>query len=263
MRCVAKMIVIIPLIVLFLVFSGALALLPAGPIVRRRLLVRNTSLFSRFLLMVLGVRVRVRGHRRLVRSGPGLIVANHVSYIDVLVLASLAPAAFVTSVELRGLPLLGLLARLGGSVFVERRRPQGLLREIARIARLLGAGIPVTLFPEGTTSNGDRVQPFKVSLFAAAVQSTVPVRPVCLRYVRVNGVRPDRTACDAVFYYGGITFFRHLPRFLALKSVVVEVVPLTAIPMRAGFTRKDAAQEAHRAVSDAYAGSGPPPGRNP
>ena len=170
MRVLLKSLGIIPLFLLFSFITGIISLLPTARRTKRAAAIRVSSFFSRLLLRLLGVHIHVKHKERLLKKSEVLlIVANHLSYIDVLVLSALVPAVFVTSVELKHTAVIGALARLSGSLFVERRKPSGLKREIEYIAFVLGQGLPVVLFPEGTTSNGDRVHQFKNSLFDAAV----------------------------------------------------------------------------------------------
>lgn len=255
MRTLLKGLGIVPLVIAYIVSSCVIMVLPAGARLRRRFLIKNTSVFSRIMLALLGIRVRVKHRERLHTVVAGrLVAANHVSYIDILVISSLMPSVFVTSVELGSTVFLGMLARLGGSLFVERRKASGLRQEIAEIARVLGEGFAVALFPEGTTSNGERVRPFKKSLFDAAVRAESDVLPLCIRYRHVNGVELTPDNRDLVFYYGGVSFFRHVPRLLSLKSVDVEVIPLRTIRVQKKDTRKELAAGAHDAISAAYHG---------
>lgn len=249
-RAVFKALGTIALVVPYLLASLAAIALPGRARTRRTRLASIASFFSRRALALYGVRVIAKG-----RMGPHagrLVIANHLSYVDVLVTASLEPSVFVTSMELRNTPVLGHLARLSGSLFVERRRASGLKREIEAITRALNQGFSVVLFPEGTTSNGDSVCPFKRSLFDAAIRAPSSVQPVCLRYTSVNQQALTTGTRDAVFYYGGTTFFRHFPRFLALRSVTVEVSLLAPLFARTGETRKHLADRAHDAISRAY-----------
>lgn len=253
MRALLKGLAIAPLLLLYVILSGVIHLFPALRKTKRAASLRTTTVFARIVLFLLGVRVRVKNHERLHQAGRGrLIVANHLSYIDVLALASLVPSAFITSVELKHTALLGTLARLGGSIFVERRKPSGLKREIRDIADLLGQGLTVALFPEGTTSNGDRVQPFKNSLFDAAVAARADIVPLCFRYTKVNQARLNRQNRDAVFYYGGIPFLKHAPALLALRTIDVEVLVLKTIKVQDRTTRKELAALTHNAISAAY-----------
>ena len=223
-----------------------------GGSTRRTLRTRVTSFFARLVLSVF--RIRVHGARAGSLTGGHrgrLIIANHVSYVDVLVLSSLLPSVFITSVELGDTLLLGPLARFGGSLFVERRKRSGVKREIEEIARVLEQGFNVVLFPEGTTSNGERVLSFKKSLFDSAVRVHAEVLPVCLRYTKINGEPISAHNRNSIFYYGGVTFRAHFPKFLMLKSVEVEVTPLKSIRPQL-HTRGELATAAHEAISATY-----------
>jgi 1-acyl-sn-glycerol-3-phosphate acyltransferase len=246
---------IVPILALYGLNSAVLCALPVRRDAKRTIAAASASFFARIILWLLNIRVQTKHHERLRSNGCArLIIANHVSYIDVLALASLAPCVFITSVELKNTALLGTLARLSGSIFVERRKPSGLKREIQEIAQVLGQGTPVVLFPEGTTSNGDRVQPFKNSLFDAAIAAQAEIMPVCLHYTRINGQRLTAHNRDQVFYYGGIAFLKHFARLLTLKSVDVEVNPLRPIRVSARHSRKELAATTHQAISAALKG---------
>jgi 1-acyl-sn-glycerol-3-phosphate acyltransferase len=241
------------LFILYLLVSLAAFMLPVKARTRRAGMTRLVSFFAGLVLRLYGVRITATGSRKLATLHKGhLVVSNHMSYVDVLVIASLSPSVFVTSIELRNTLLLGQLARLSGSLFVERRKASGLRREIDAITVVLNQGFSVVLFPEGTTFNGDRVHPFKQSLLDAAVKANCGILPVCLRYQRVNGRPLSAASRDAVLYYGGISFFRHFPRFLTLRSVEVQISVLHPIHAGADESRKHLAQRAHEAISAEY-----------
>lgn len=243
------------LLFIYIVIAGGLLLLPAPQRVRRSASARTSSFFARIFLVLLGIRVHVKHRERFASHGRSrLIIANHVSYLDILALNSLAPSVFITSVELKNTLVLGTLARLGGCLYVERRTPSGLKQEIAAISRALDEGTTVALFPEGTTSNGDHVHPFKNSLFDAAIASRADIQPVCFRYITVNDDKINARNRDQVYYYGGANFLTHFGRLLSLASVDMEVVPLKTIPIHASDTRKSLAARAHDEISAAYRG---------
>lgn len=240
------------LILAFVAVATFLRILPGKSRDRLYRLTRNTAAFSRAALRLLGITFSVN-RRPEYRDGEGkLIVANHLSWLDILLLSSVTPVVFITSVELRNTIFLGLLARLAGSLFVERRTPSGLRREIESIEKLLRDGFTVMLFPEGTTSNGDNVQPFKVSLFDTAVRAHVNVLPVCLRYVAIDGQAVTPGNRDRIFYYGGARFFRHLLGVLILNSVMAEITLLDQIAAAGIPTRKEISFLAHQSISAAY-----------
>ncbi len=240
-------------LIAYLLTSCLISIFPVSSKLRRAMRVRNTSIFSRLALALLGVRAQVNhGEKLHANSGGCLVVSNHLSYVDVLIISSLVPSVFITSVELKRTFLLGTLAWFGGCLFVERRKPSGLKREIKDIAHVLGQGFSVVLFPEGTTSNGDCVQQFKNSLFDAAVSTGSDILPLCLRYTKINGESVTTGNRDAVFYYGGMTFFEHLPRLVSQKSIDVDVIPLKTIATHADASRKELAAQAHDAICSAY-----------
>lgn len=164
---------------LFVVLAVALLLLLPPRLIGDRLAPRRTSLtgvlFQRLLLWGLRIRVHASGYL----DSRALIVANHISWTDILVLGSLRPAAFVAKSEVRGWPLLGLLARLNGTLFVPRGERASVARQVAELSEALARG-PVVLFPEGTTGDGSEVLPFRSTLFAAA--SGGRVQPVSIAY---------------------------------------------------------------------------------
>lgn len=244
---------LVPLLLGYFCTSWLISIFPVSGSVLRALRVRNTTVFSRLALALFGIQVRIK-HRERLRAGRAakLVVSNHVSYIDILVLSAIKPCVFITSVELRNTPLLGMLAGMGGSLFVERRKPTGLKREIEAIARVLGQGFSVVLFPEGTTSDGKRVQQFKNPFFDAAVSARKDILPLCLRYTRINGGPVNDANRNALYYHGGASFRDHFPAFLSLRSVDVEVTPLGSIKPDPTATRKELASSAYAAISSAY-----------
>ncbi len=253
MKKLLKAALIIILLSGYIFLACLLSLLPLFSRAKRMLRTRLAFLFSKPLLSLLGIRIYVNGKIPSPTGNSGrLIVANHLSYLDVLIISSLVPSVFITSVELRDSFLLGGLARLGGSLFVERRSPSGLKREIESIRLVLSQGLAAVLFPEGTTSNGDGIRPFKNSLFSAALLSDSDVMPLCLRYTKVNGEPVAASNRDAVFYYGDMTFFRHLSGLLSQETVDIEVIPLDIIRPNADSSRKDLALETWSAISRVY-----------
>jgi len=255
MRIILKSIAVFLLLSLYALVSMGIMVLPANRARKLARLTGNSSFFARIGLRVLGIRV---SSRRLKRKGIRqrrtnyLIIANHLSYVDIFVVSSLIPSVFITSVELKQTFPLGLFAWFGGSIFVERRSPAGLKREIGEIEQVLSEGISVALFPEGTTSNGETVRPFKNSLITAAIRTGTNLLPCCIRYRAVNGQLLATQNRDSVYYYGGMTFFEHLPGLLALKTIQVECIMLRPLSAHQHHSRKDLASRAHALISAAY-----------
>ncbi|GAB4014018.1 MAG: hypothetical protein Fur0010_11500 [Bdellovibrio sp.] len=153
-----------------------------------------------------------------------LIVCNHLSYLDILIICSHFPAAFVTSVEMRNTPFLGHLCRLAGCLFVDRKNKQNIGQEVAEITKGLKNGLDVVVFPEATSTNGREVLRFRKSLFQASIDSGSSVLPLCLNYRRIEGKSVNQMNRDLIFWYGDMTFFSHLWKFFNLKNIDVELI---------------------------------------
>lgn len=148
----------------------------------------------------------------------GLLVCNHLSYVDILALSASAPCVFVAKKDVRSWPLYGQLARLGGTIFVDRRRRLDTTRANQMIAEALVAGLVVVLFPEGTSSDGSSVLPFRTPLFEAAIQEQAPVSTAHISYAA-----HDASVARDICYWGTMTFLPHLLRFLSLPHVGVRL----------------------------------------
>jgi 1-acyl-sn-glycerol-3-phosphate acyltransferase len=196
---------------------------------------RISVLYHRILCGLLGVRITVRGMRAEQR--PLLLVANHVSWLDVSVIAAIAPAVFVAKAEVAGWPLIGFLARLQRSVFVNRRRRHETGKVNDRIASRLIEGDAVVLFAEGTSSDGNRVLPFHTALLGAAGAvlaaaehvGRVAIQPLSIAYVGLGGLPMGRRQRPVVAWYGNMEF---LPHFVGvLKRGALDVVVTCGDPV--------------------------------
>ena len=170
------------------------------------------------MLDAVGVEVRVRGARPL-RAGPVLLVANHVSWLDVHALGTVAGARFVAKSEVRDWPVVGAMAAGFGTVFHRRGHRRDALRVKNLLAKLLVAGERVVVFPEGTTTDGTRIAPFHAALLQAAVDAAIPVQPVAIRHVEADG-----TPSAAAAFVGDMTFLDSLRCIVARPRIVTELV---------------------------------------
>lgn len=232
-------------------------LLPALPIwrVRRRLPRRLVRLWNCGCCTIAGLEVRRVG--RPATGAPTLFVANHVSYLDIIVLGGVLDAAFVAKSEIAGWPLIGLIGRLGRTVFVQRRTMQ-CARQCDALAARLGAGESLILFAEGTSTDGARVRPFKSALFGVLdrpeLAAQVMVQPVTIAYTRFRGglaighwLRP----CYA--WYGDMALAPHLWAALGLPGAEVELCFHDPVPATAFASRKALADHAERQVTHGLA----------
>ena len=199
--------------------AGLLVLLPMRLLTRRAAPDRPSwsgVAFLRLLLWGLRIRVTVEG----ALAPRALVVANHLSWTDILVLGASRPTAFVAKSEVRGWPLLGLLAHLHGTVFVERGGRGAAAMQVTALTRALERG-PTVLFPEGTTGNGSGVLPFHSTLFAAA--TTAGVQPLTIIYrPRDRDWQPNEQAAFA--WDGDKAFWPHLLQISAAGPVDCRVI---------------------------------------
>jgi 1-acyl-sn-glycerol-3-phosphate acyltransferase len=205
--------------------------------------------------MLNGFGIRARAVNFPIRPPDGkafFIVANHASDVDIPVLASVIPVVFLAAADVGESPFLGTLTRLGGIVFVERRRKSELRNEVEKIRQVLAEGFDTALFPEGGTSNGDSVQPFKSALFQAAIDAEAHLLPVCINYLSVGGEPLTAANRDQVLYYGDMGFSGHLRRLLAAGRIEVECRFLPPIPLAKGDSRKAISQKAHLAILEQH-----------
>ncbi|HMB76741.1 MAG TPA: lysophospholipid acyltransferase family protein [Kiloniellaceae bacterium] len=217
--------------------------------------------YYRTLCRAAGLAVVLEGRPTTAR--PALVVANHASYLDIALLGSILDASFVSRADVARWPFIGWSARLQGTVFVERAA-RNARRHRDGIAARLSDGDSLILFPEGTSSDGQRVLPFKSTLFAAA-ELTVDNRPVqvqavSIAYTKLDGMPMGRYLRPFFAWFGDMTFWRHLWHLLSLGQATAvvrfhEPVTLADFANRKGLTSYCHAQVA-RGVSSALSGRG-------
>jgi 1-acyl-sn-glycerol-3-phosphate acyltransferase len=169
------------------------------------------------MLRVLGIPLQVHG-RPPVR-GPVLLVANHLSWLDILVLHAARHCRFVSKSDVKHWPLIGTLATGGGTLYIEREKRRDAMRVVHHMAESLQAGEIVAVFPEGTTGDGQSLLPFHANLIQAAISAHAPVQPVALRFI-------DQASGDnsiGPLYLGEETLLDSLWRTLAGPPFVAQV----------------------------------------
>ena len=197
---------------------------------------------------ILGLRVEVRGEAL---QGPGVVhLCNHLSYLDVPVLGQRLRTRFVAKEDVRAWPVFGVLARVQQTVFVSRARQQAGSTGAA-LARALDGVHGLLMFPEGTTSDGAMVLPFRAGAFAPlAARAGLRLQPVRIELLAVDGV--DIAAGgerDLYAYHGNATLVPHLWRFLRARGAHLRVSFLPPVRVAAGADRKQLARSAWSAVA--------------
>jgi lyso-ornithine lipid O-acyltransferase len=205
--------------------------------------------YHRAVARILGVTITLKGG--LPREGPLLIASNHVSWLDIVVLSTLAPVSFIAKKEVGGWPFFGSLARLQRTVFVDRERRRRTSHARDEIADRLKARDVLVLFAEGTSGDGAGVLPFKTSLFAATEALAVPVRPVTLAYRGHRNLPMTRRLRPSYAWYGDMELPSHL--WGAVRAGPIEVTVIAHPPLDAGLSRKELAKAAEAGIRQSLA----------
>ncbi|GFJ89508.1 hypothetical protein Prum_031500 [Phytohabitans rumicis] len=211
-------------------------LLPVLPLLNQRGRRAAGRAWARAVLAALRVRLVTRGRLPTERA---LLVANHISWLDIVALLALAPARMLAKHDVRGWPVIGPLAAAAGTIFVDRTRPRALPGTVAQVAAALRAGGVVAVFPEGTTWCGAMFGRFRPAMFQAAVDADAKVVPVAINY----GERPTTVA-----FLGDDSLWVSLRRVLAVPRLVVSVTATPALYPEAVATRRHLARVAESAV---------------
>jgi 1-acyl-sn-glycerol-3-phosphate acyltransferase len=175
-----------------------------------------------------------------------LVLANHLSYVDILVLAAAAPTVFVAKREVRAWPVFGWFARAAGTRFLDRNRRSDVARVAAELVPALAAGVNVVLFLEGTSTDGTTVLPFKTSLLEPAARNAWAAVPAALAY----RIPPRNSAAHDVCWWGDMTLLPHLWKLAGIPRITA----LTAwgLPLAPASDRKELARAAHTAVQSLH-----------
>ncbi|MGE0876067.1 MAG: lysophospholipid acyltransferase family protein [Burkholderiales bacterium] len=197
----------------------------ADPAARARVARR----WSRGVLAALGVDLDTTG----TPLAAAMLVANHVSWLDVIALSAIQPAAFVAKAELRRWPLAGTLIVRSGAIFIDRGRMRDILRVNAALRARLAGGCTVAVFPEATTTDGAAVAPFRNALVQAAIDAGARVQPVAIAYVDALGARAPQAA-----YCGDTSFWQCLLAIARADGIRARLDLLPALEVRT-LTRRE------------------------
>lgn len=229
---------------------------------RGRASVRYMRFFMRILLYVVGVRVRVHG--KLVAHRPLLVISNHISIFEIATFPVAFGGSFIAKKEMESWPLVGWVARKFGVVFIDRR-PSHAMDALSQVQQTLrDVSYPIFLFPEGTTTNGAYVKPFKSTLFNFVENSDVLVQPMVMNYrFRDGGVISDADLAEHFAYFNNSnqdtgprcsrerSAFGQVFHIMVLGGFLVELTVLPPPPL-AGMDRKQIAETLQKIVSEKY-----------
>ena len=189
--------------------------------------------WAKRLLRILKIKITLSGEvLKFLGKDSYLVVSNHISWLDIPVIFSLKPMTFVSASDVKTWPIIGMLAKISGAIFVERNRKSSLVEVIqAMNHHFKNEKRSICIFPEGVTSNGYQVLPFKSNLFQSAFESNVLLLPLSIKY-KENNVLTNRTS-----FHGSTTLFQSFKRIA--KSNLIEVVVDIGRPIKPSQSRKD------------------------
>ena len=225
--------------------------------------------YYRLLARLLRLRVRVAGEP--LRGKPVLFVSNHVSWLDIIAIGSIQPVAFVAKSEVRKWPLVGITAQMQRTVFVERAKRHQTGDAVAQMVDRLAHGTPVVLFAEGTSSDGNRVLPFRSALLGAVEMAAkhggaaeLTIQPMAIAYTATQGIPIGRQHRPLAAWYGDLDFMPHI-RVLIEKTALDAVVSFgSPVSADAGLSRKAMTawleQETRRMMAETLRGKPLAPG---
>lgn len=208
------------------------------------------------MLKVLNIKVDYKVPYGFNPNANYLIVANHLSYLDVIILAAKFPSCFVTSKEVKETPFIGQLSSLAGCLFVDRKNKQFIKDEIFELRTALTDGMNVIVFPEATSTNGEEILRFRRPLFEASIATQKQILPITINYQKIAKQDISRLNRDIVCWYGEMTFFDHFLKVLNQREILVEIH--VAEPFAPEIlTSIDLAIKSHHIVKSNYKGFSP------
>ena len=194
-------------------------------------------IFHRLLLWLLSVKVEHEGNYQRAKDC-NFFVSNHISYLDIPILGSIFPLRFVAKSEVEFWPILGFLSKLARTIFIKRHRSDSLIQK-NKILNFLSSGDKVFIFPEGTTSDGNRVLNFKSSSFSALENENFLIQPIIILYSDLNGIPINRWLRPLIAWYGDMDLKPHILKLVSLISIKARLIYLDPVSSSNFSSRKE------------------------
>lgn len=250
LRVLFKFVLFIPFIGSYILASLLSRLLSRDLSERRLRYVQIVSWYCGLALKLLNFKYTVKN--RPSDDQHYLFVGNHLGFFDIFVLAAIKPSLFITSVDMRETPGLGLLTEMGGCLYVERRNRSNIHNELIQIRETLKAGFNVVLYPEGTSTDGRQVMPFKKTLMTAVAGTGVPIMPMVINFRKANNEPMSDKYRNCIAWYGDISFLEVLVGAFSLKSADIEFEFCEPIHCHTEEDRRHVAEAVYKAVVSKY-----------
>ncbi len=179
-------------------------------------LMRSLTLFFR---MILNIKVTVVGDEGQLERGGYVIISNHMSYVDGLILSSIFPVVFVSKKEVKSWPIIGQWNTLCGTVFIDRQHKDKIGLLVEELQSKLKQDANILLFPEGTSTDGERMLPFQTAPLAAPLRNCSIIVPVTLTYMSIDEEPVSVANRDLIYWYGDMDFMTHFWKLLSLRNI--------------------------------------------
>ena len=216
---------------------------------RWKIISRLNRNFTLLLRLILNIKVTIAGDEGQMERGGYVIIANHVSYVDGIVLGSIFPILFVSKREVKRWPIVGQWNILCGTIFINRQRKEEVGSLVDEMTRKLKQETNILLFPEGTSTSGEKVLPFQTVPLAAPLRSRSIIVPTTIAYKNIDDAPVTAANRDLIYWYGDMDFVSHFWKLLALRSVEVLV---TIQPKIECFHYEDSSAGRKKLADDCY-----------
>jgi 1-acyl-sn-glycerol-3-phosphate acyltransferase len=218
----------------------------------QRSLSQLATLWASVMVWILDISVTANEEIMNLNSSHHLSASNHQSYLDVIIIASMISTLFVAKKDVQSWPILGWLASLGGTLYIDRKAFRGAKNSMIDIEKALLNNCNVHIFPEGTSSNGETIFPFRSSLFNAALNAHCAVLPITVNYEMINGEKVNISNRDLVCWYGDMTFISHFWNLLQITSCTVRIIRHESINSVEHQSPKDLSTISYHAVYQGF-----------
>ena len=207
-------------------------------------------IFHKLLIWLLSVKIKSEGNKQKSKEC-NLFVCNHISYLDIPILGSSMPLRFIAKSEVKDWPIVGFLSKLARTIFIKRVRSDSVYQK-NKIFDLLSAGEKLLIFPEATTSDGNRVLPFKSSAFSAVENENFIIQPLVIIYSHLNGVPINRWLMPVIAWYGDMELNPHLTIIKDIKFITVKIIYLDCINTNDFSNRKNLSKYLEKKMNYVY-----------
>ena len=210
-------------------------------------------IFHKLLLWLLSINIEYEGNYQRAK-GCNFFDSNHLPYLDIPILGSVFPLRFVAKSEVQFWPIFGFLSKLARTIFIKRKRSDSVIQK-NKIFDLLSSGDKVCMFPEGTTSDGNRVLDFKSSSFSALENQKFLIQPIIISYSDLNGIPINRWLRPVIAWYGDMDLKPHLLKLVSLRSIKIKLIYINPVCSSHFASRKDLSNYLEKKIKKIYSSS--------